>query len=404
MDWEPNAAPVQAFPPSQSASPSSGPSPNGATRFLALDTNILIDQLPLITDLHARLVSAASPTWLLISQQAINELDGLSKSDKPALVTAARAATAWLDATARAPRLGRRARVRIESRAERAAAAIAEGEGVGIAAREDDAVLSCCLWFQRGADVRLWTHDRNLALLAEGSGVHTIPRVRLARLLREAGVEPHAMEGMELDEEVMDAEDPFPTERAVRNAERVAETMPERGAETMPSRHAYTPWVPRSVSTTPPDAWVSEPVRRSSSAHGRELVTPGHATVLPPPGALAEALHRHSLIHDLDALLADTLAPVAALEADTPADALGHARAIAARLAALESPGELEPRRELFHALANAQTLASFLAGERVRPGEAAEALLVLADELGRFVPLDRRVWAAVAERLRLLP
>lgn len=132
------------------------------------------------------------------------ELDGLSKSSRADVSSAAREATLWLDSTARGARVGRRSRLRIESRAERAAAAIETQEGVGIPAREDDAVISCCMWFQRAARVLLWTHDRNLAVLAEGSDVPTlVGRAGLLRMLREAGVEPDADEGMELDEQIV---------------------------------------------------------------------------------------------------------------------------------------------------------------------------------------------------------
>ncbi len=132
------------------------------------------------------------------------ELDGLSKSSRAQLSAAAREATLWLDAIARGARVGRRSRLRIESRAERAAAAIETQEGVGIRAREDDAIISCCMWFGRAAPVLLWTHDRNLALLAEGSDVHTlVGRAGVSRLLREAGVQLDADEGMELDEEIV---------------------------------------------------------------------------------------------------------------------------------------------------------------------------------------------------------
>ncbi|BEI93670.1 uncharacterized protein CcaverHIS019_0601290 [Cutaneotrichosporon cavernicola] len=471
MDWEPNGHPVHTFPSSSTfqfhasrpnGSGPTGPSSNGAKLFLALDTNVLIDQLQVVSDLHARLVSRVSDTWILVGQQAINELDGLSKSSKPDLAISARAATSWLHTTARAPQIGRTSRLRLESRAERSAAAIAEREGVGISAREDDAVLSCCLWFQRIASVRLWTHDRNLAVLAEGSGVHTlVGRAGLLRLLREAGVERDANEGMELDEEIMDAEEdpfptPFPTERTALNADRVAELVPHLVQPQPLQQHAYTPWVPRSTTpstSTSADAlekaWVSAPSRRrSSSANASSPTRPTaplvsrHNAVLPPPGALAEALRGrrpvdaptstyHSSFNypqptapppprpssepnptnrissDLDALLVNTLAPASTLleVVDAPNDALGHARAIATRLNALDTQGQpVDRRRGLFHALANAQTLASFLAGERVRPGEAADGLLVLAEELERFIPLDRNAWSAVAERLRLHP
>ncbi len=78
MDWEPNGAPVPASPSSTSFSYASGsngaqaPAPNGATRFISLDTNVLIDQLPTVSEVHTRLVSSASTTWILVAQQAIN--------------------------------------------------------------------------------------------------------------------------------------------------------------------------------------------------------------------------------------------------------------------------------------------------------------------------------------------
>jgi hypothetical protein len=111
---------------------------------------------------------------------------------------------------------------------------------------------------------------------------------------------------------------------------------------------------------------------------------------------------------DLDArIVSRLLSPVAALLdiVDAPPGAEGHARAIAARLDALDDPASpVERRRALVHAYANARKLAAFIAGEKVRTGEAAEALLVLRDELGRFVPLDGREWAAIAEDVRRLP
>lgn len=133
------------------------------------------------------------------------ELDGLSKSNSHSLASSARTATAWLDDKARGVRVGRGSRLRIESRSERASAAIETHEGVGTRAREDDAILSCCLFFARAAPVILWTDDRNLALLAEGSGVHTLVGrgVGLVRLLRETSVPLDADEAMELDEEIV---------------------------------------------------------------------------------------------------------------------------------------------------------------------------------------------------------
>ncbi|KLT39319.1 hypothetical protein CC85DRAFT_305170 [Cutaneotrichosporon oleaginosum] len=305
MEWEPNGAPIDTSPSTSSfhspvngsngtAAAAAGPAANGATLFISLDTNVLIDQLSVVSEVHARLISAGSTTYLLVGQQAVNELDGLSKSTRSDLAAAAREATLWLDTTIRGPRVGRASRLRIESRAERIAAALDTHEGVGIQAREDDAILSCCIWFGRAAPVLLWTHDRNLAVLAEGSAVRTlVGRAGALRLLREAGVALDADEGMELDVEI------------------------------------------------------------------------------------------------------------------AASDAISHARAIAARLDDLDSPDKpVDLRRALVRAFAHARKFAAYLAGdpERVRAGEAANALLIVAQELGRLMPLDKNAWAAAAAQVRQLP
>lgn len=82
MDWEPNGAPIPASPSTVSfdsyASGSNGSAaptprvPNGASLFIALDTNVLIAQLSTVSEVHARLVSSGSSTWILVGQQAIN--------------------------------------------------------------------------------------------------------------------------------------------------------------------------------------------------------------------------------------------------------------------------------------------------------------------------------------------
>ncbi|CAK9779339.1 unnamed protein product [Cutaneotrichosporon oleaginosum] len=478
MEWEPNGAPIDTSPSTSSfhspvngsngtAAAAAGPAANGATLFISLDTNVLIDQLSVVSEVHARLISAGSTTYLLVGQQAVNELDGLSKSTRSDLAAAAREATLWLDTTIRGPRVGRASRLRIESRAERIAAALDTHEGVGIQAREDDAILSCCIWFGRAAPVLLWTHDRNLAVLAEGSAVRTlVGRAGALRLLREAGVALDADEGMELDVEIMDAdEDLLTTERALRNADRVAELIPHHEQRFPQEQHAYTAWVPQSVpastSTTVAlqTALKSLPRRRSSSSiptcfphnisapkrHSAASTPRGPESVVPPPGELARAITQlrsenitcahpsripihlptsHDPAHaslprsspprpprippDLEALLVATLAPVSALlEAEAASDAISHARAIAARLDDLDSPDKpVDLRRALVRAFAHARKFAAYLAGdpERVRAGEAANALLIVAQELGRLMPLDKNAWAAAAAQVRQLP
>lgn len=49
-----------------------GPPHAQPSAYICLDTNILIDHLPTVTTLHARLVSSGSGTWLLVGQQVIH--------------------------------------------------------------------------------------------------------------------------------------------------------------------------------------------------------------------------------------------------------------------------------------------------------------------------------------------
>lgn len=269
------------------------------------------------------------------------ELDGLKQSTTAG--DAAAAATAWLlsQKTSRA--------VHVESRAERVAAI--QAYGAAETDRPDDAVLSCCLHFK---SVALWTGDKNLALLAEASGIHAVQVVKLAEL----GIGEDAME---VDAELLE---PWHEPGHERGHEQI--TDPGSLAQAL----ADAGWTPR---------------RRSSRA---SRISPSLDTDL--LGLVSPALDFFQL--------------------ERPGTARVAAETLTRHLGSIHSPGFERP---VSRAAGAARTLALFLGPEpeprsgerRIRSGEAGDAIRLLVDELVPLgVPLRTDNLDSLVAEVRKLP
>lgn len=119
----------------------------------------------------------------------ISELDGLTASQNPLTVLpsitvgdVARSATTWLLQVNKSRRETGRGVVRCQKWIEKDDTSVSlprmyieMTNDVSQLTKADDRILDCCLYFmQQSADVRLWTNDRNLSVLAETNGVPTI--------------------------------------------------------------------------------------------------------------------------------------------------------------------------------------------------------------------------------------
>jgi hypothetical protein len=239
-----------------------------SVRYLALDTNVLLNHFALVKSLHGRLLCGDS--WLLVPATVISgeyralysdrlhiltsELDGLKASNKPtqpgsrlSIGDVARSATAWMLDLVRSEKRGAPVRLRVESWSD--AAKTQPG------ARSADAtILACCIHYRASGPVTLWTNDRNLALLAETNGIPSVDgRVGLARLCAALGIEDNGeLEAMDVDgsgvsvcrgkaltDRLKQTTLTFPSSHAVRHTLCPTRTRTERQAsQTSATRHS----------------------------------------------------------------------------------------------------------------------------------------------------------------------
>ncbi|KAL7421689.1 hypothetical protein Q5752_003458 [Cryptotrichosporon argae] len=362
-----------------------------ATRYLALDTNVLVAYLGVVRAVHGVLSTTPGAAGaLLVPSIVVHELDGLAASTTPnkdgrTVGDAARAATAWL------LRVHRQQRLAASASASRAGAGTGMGAGAGadatttppragrgrLCGAKNDQVLDCCLYFRartEGATVALWTDDRNLSLLAEANDVPIVFGPHVPPLLRALGLEERELDvdaidvdaelddadadggmGMELDRDLVD--DPLHDTRA-------------------PVKSSVDDWL---VPLIPPS--------RRSPTNAR-----------PPVPA-----HVLSVLLALVAPLSAALAP-----ASPASSAPACLRNMIDALSAARAPVPVETARALARAHGACRTLLHRVepppgAERRPRAGEAGDALRALAgamDALGVAVG-DADEWKAVEDALR---